>query len=163
MTDVICPGCHIAIDLEANQSCPSCGWIPPADIVERLDSGLVREQWRPQIPITTGNDLPTGVAEIIGPVFAMTVRSRDIVSQVGAKLKSVVGGELRTMTEALEQSRFQALVQLEERALALGADAVIGMRFDLSELAGLWIQVCAYGTAVSVETRNAEGRPKASA
>ena len=74
----------------------------------------------------------------------MTVRSRDIVSQVGAKLKSVVGGELRMMTEALEQSRFQALVQLEERALALGADAVIGMRFDLSEMAGLWIQVCAY-------------------
>jgi uncharacterized protein YbjQ (UPF0145 family) len=114
------------------------------------------------MPITTGNDLPTGVAEIIGPVFAMTVRSRDIVSQVGAKLKSVVGGELRTMTEALEQSRFQALVQLEERALALGADAVIGMRFDLSELAGLWIQVCAYGTAVSVKAGNAEDRARPS-
>ena len=99
--------------------------------------------------MTTSNDLPgREVTELIGPVFAMTVRSRNVFSQAGAKLKSVVGGELKGMTEALEQSRYQVLADLERRAIAVGADAVIALRYDVSEMGDIWTEVCVYGTAV---------------
>jgi uncharacterized protein YbjQ (UPF0145 family) len=105
---------------------------------------------RPPLPVTTGNDLPGyRIDEVIGPVFGMTVRSRDVISQWGAKLRGgTVGGELRAMTEALEQSRAQVVEQMEDRARRIGADGVIAFRFDLSEMAGMWTQICAYGTAV---------------
>jgi uncharacterized protein YbjQ (UPF0145 family) len=99
--------------------------------------------------ITTTNDLPGyEIQEVIGEVFGLTVRSRNVGSQIGAGLKSIMGGELRGMTKALVQSREQVMQRLVEEAEARGANAILAMRFDTSEMGGTWTEVCAYGTAV---------------
>jgi uncharacterized protein YbjQ (UPF0145 family) len=99
--------------------------------------------------ITTANDLPGyEVIETLGEVFGLTVRSRNIGSQLGAGLKSIMGGELKGMTKALVDSRIQVIERMVEEAEAKGADAVVAMRFDTSEMGGNWTEICAYGTAV---------------
>jgi uncharacterized protein YbjQ (UPF0145 family) len=86
--------------------------------------------------------------EVFGEVFGLTVRSRNIGSQIGAGLKSIVGGELKGMTKALTDSRQQVMERMIEEANAKGANAIIAMRFDTSELGTGWTEICAYGTAV---------------
>jgi uncharacterized protein YbjQ (UPF0145 family) len=99
--------------------------------------------------ITTGNDLPGyDVEEVLGEVFGLTVRSRNIGSQLGASLKSMVGGELKGMTRMLADGRQHATDRLVEEAESKGANAVIAFRFDTSELGSTWTEICAYGTAV---------------
>src|SRR5438477_17907 len=99
--------------------------------------------------ITTANDLPGyEVTETLGEVFGLTVRSRNIGSQLGAGLKSIFGGELRGMTKALADSRQQVIDRMVEEATAKGADAIVAMRFDTSEMGSNWTEICAYGTAV---------------
>jgi uncharacterized protein YbjQ (UPF0145 family) len=101
--------------------------------------------------IVTTNDLPGyRVDEVFGEVFGLTVRSRNAFSQFGAGLKSIVGGELRGMTESLAQSRVQVMQRLVDEAAAKGANAILAMRFDTSEMGGVWTEICAYGTAVRV-------------
>jgi uncharacterized protein YbjQ (UPF0145 family) len=99
--------------------------------------------------ITTANDLPGyEVTETLGEVFGLTVRSRNIGSQIGAGLKSIMGGELKGMTKALVDSRQQVIDRMVEEAAAKGADAIVAMRFDTSEMGSNWTEICAYGTAV---------------
>jgi len=101
--------------------------------------------------ITTTNDLPGyEVEEVLGEVFGLTVRSRNVGSQIGAGLKSLVGGELKGMTKALVDSREQVIERLTEEAQKRGGNAVLAMRFDTSEMGGTWTEICAYGTAVRV-------------
>ena len=101
--------------------------------------------------ITTTNDLPGyEVEEVLGEVFGLTVRSRNVGSQLGAGLKSLVGGELKGMTKALADSREQVIERLTEEAQKRGGNAVLAMRFDTSEMGGTWTEICAYGTAVRV-------------
>ena len=99
--------------------------------------------------ITTANDLPGyEIVETLGEVFGLTVRSRNVGSQIGAGFKSLVGGELKGMTKALVDSRLQVIQRMTEEAEAKGADAIVAMRFDTSEMGGNWTEICAYGTAV---------------
>jgi uncharacterized protein YbjQ (UPF0145 family) len=99
--------------------------------------------------ITTMNDLPGyAIEEVYGEVFGLTVRSRNIGSQIGASFKSLVGGELKGMTKMLAAGREDATARLTEEAEAKGANAVIAFRFDTSELGSTWTEICAYGTAV---------------
>ena len=99
--------------------------------------------------ISTMNDLPGfEITEVLGEVFGLTVRSRNIGSQLGAAFKSLAGGELRGMTKNLSDSRQEVIDRMVEEAATKGADAVIAMRFDTSEMAGNWTEICAYGTAV---------------
>jgi len=101
--------------------------------------------------ITTMNDIPGyTIEEVFGEVFGLTVRSRNIGSQVGAGFKSLLGGELKGMTKALVDSRAQVTQRMIEEAEAKGANAVVAMRFDTSEMGGNWTEICAYGTAVRV-------------
>jgi len=101
--------------------------------------------------ITTTNDLPGyEVEEVLGEVFGLTVRSRNVGSQIGAGLKSLVGGELKGMTKALADSREQVIERLTEEAQKRGGNAVLAMRFDTSEMGGTWTEICAYGTAVRI-------------
>ena len=102
--------------------------------------------------ITTMNDLPGyRVVEVYGEVFGLTVRARNVGSQIGASLKSLIGGELKGMTKMLAEGRMHAQQRLIEEAQSKGANAVIAFRFDTSELGSTWTEICAYGTAVSVE------------
>src|SRR6516225_1776925 len=104
--------------------------------------------------ITTMNDLPGyRIDEVLGEVFGLTVRSRNLGSQIGAGLKSLVGGELRGMTKMLAEGRQHATDRLVEEAEAKGANAIIAFRFDTSELGSTWTEICAYGTAVRAARR----------
>ncbi len=99
--------------------------------------------------ISTMNDLPGyEIDEVFGEVFGLTVRARNIGSQIGASLKSLIGGELGGMTKMLAQGREEAISRLVEEATAKGANAIVAMRFDTSELGTTWTEICAYGTAV---------------
>ena len=101
--------------------------------------------------VTTMNDIPGyEVDEVFGEVMGLTVRSRNVGSQIGAGLKSILGGELKGMTKALVASREQVRQRMIEEAEAKGANAIIAMRFDTSEMGGNWTEICAYGTAVRV-------------
>jgi uncharacterized protein YbjQ (UPF0145 family) len=101
--------------------------------------------------VTTMNDIPGyEVDEVFGEVMGLTVRSRNVGSQIGAGLKSIIGGELKGMTKSLITSRQQVMERMVEEAETKGANAIIAMRFDTSEMGGNWTEICAYGTAVSV-------------
>lgn len=99
--------------------------------------------------IVTMNDIPGyAVEEVMGEVFGLTVRSRNIASQIGSMFRSLFGGELKGMTTMLQDSRNQGVARMV--AEAKGANAIIAMRFDTSELGSTWTEICAYGTAVRV-------------
>ena len=97
------------------------------------------------------NDLPGyQVTDVLGEVFGLTVRSRNIGSQLGATFKSLAGGELKGMTKNLVASRQEVIERMVGEAQAKGADAVLAMRFDTSEMGTNWTEICAYGTAVKL-------------
>jgi uncharacterized protein YbjQ (UPF0145 family) len=99
--------------------------------------------------VVTTNDIPGWeIQRVCGEVFGLTVRSRNAFSQMGAGLKSMFGGELQGMTRNLMESRNEVMARMLESARAKGANAVIGMRFDTSEMGEVWTELCAYGTAV---------------
>lgn len=101
--------------------------------------------------ISTMNDIPGyEITEVLGEVFGLTVRARNLGSQFGAGLKAIVGGELRGMTKNLVASREEVIARMTDEAEAKGADAVLAFRFDTSEMAGNWTEICAYGTAVRI-------------
>src|SRR5882757_7415361 len=99
--------------------------------------------------IATTNELSGyEIDEVLGEVFGLTVRSRNLGSQIGASLKSLVGGELKGMTKMLAEGRAHATERLVEEAEGKGANAILAFRFDTSELGANWTEICAYGTAV---------------
>ena len=99
--------------------------------------------------VVTTNDIPGWeIQRVCGEVFGLTVRSRNAFSQMGAGLKSMFGGELQGMTRNLIDSRNEVMGRMLEAARQKGGNAVIGMRFDTSEMADTWTELCAYGTAV---------------
>ncbi|MFG2905598.1 YbjQ family protein [Kitasatospora sp. NPDC048286] len=101
--------------------------------------------------VVTTNDIPGfRVDHVIGEVFGLTVRSRHLGSQIGAGLKSLIGGELRGLTKTLVESRNEAMQRLVEQTKARGGNAVLMMRFDVTEAADVGTEVCAYGTAAVI-------------
>ncbi len=101
--------------------------------------------------ITTMNDVPGHeITDVYGEVFGLTVRSRNVGSQIGAGLKSILGGELKGMTKALADSRTEVIQRMTDEAEAKGANAIVAMRFDTSEMGSNWTEICAYGTAVKI-------------
>ncbi len=102
--------------------------------------------------ISTMNDAPGyEVTEVLGEVFGLTVRSRNAASQLGSQLRSVFGGELKAMTQALTDSRTQVIERMVAEAEEKGATAILAMRFDTSEIGSTWTEICAYGTAVKIQ------------
>jgi uncharacterized protein YbjQ (UPF0145 family) len=100
---------------------------------------------------TTMNDLPGyKVKEIFGTVYGQTVRSRNWGADLSAVARSTVGGELRTFTKLMYNSRNEALERLIGECMGRGGNAVIALRFDVSSF-GACSQICAYGTACLVE------------
>jgi uncharacterized protein YbjQ (UPF0145 family) len=99
------------------------------------------------------------VVETRGMVFGLVVRSRGLGGNIMAGLRSIGGGEIHEYTSLLEDTRRQAIDRLVQNATLLGANAVISMRFDSSELAGTMSEIVAYGTAVVVVPEAAAGQP----
>jgi len=88
------------------------------------------------------------VAETKGQVFGLVVRSRGLGGNVMASLRSIAGGEIHEYTSLLEDTRRQAIDRMVQNATMVGANAVISMRFDSSEMATTMTEIVAYGTAV---------------
>src|SRR3981081_4059771 len=102
--------------------------------------------------VTTGIELAGfRVARHLGVVRGITVRSRSIVGTIGGALQTLGGGNITLFTELCEQSRREAYDLMLEHAGGIGANAVIAMRYDATELMGGVTEVLAYGTAVVVE------------
>jgi uncharacterized protein YbjQ (UPF0145 family) len=100
--------------------------------------------------VSTMNDLPGfRVDTVIGEVFGLTVRSRNIGSSFGSAMKSIKGGELKGMTKMLVDSRLEAMARLTSEARERGGNAVLAMRFETS-VGEVGTEICAYGTAVVV-------------
>ena len=105
----------------------------------------------PPILVSTMNDLPGyEVVAVHGEVFGLVVRSRNLFSNIGAGLRTIFGGEARGYTQLLTTTRGEAVNRLREEAVALGANAILAMRFDTGVFASVMNEVAAYGTAVSV-------------
>lgn len=104
-----------------------------------------------EVLITTMNDLPGyRVSDVHGEVFGLTTRSRNLFSNIGAGLRTLVGGEVRGWTKLLIRSREEAVERMKQATTERGGNAVIAMRFDASELGSGVTEIVAYGTAVTV-------------
>jgi uncharacterized protein YbjQ (UPF0145 family) len=99
------------------------------------------------------------VVETKGQTFGLVVRSRGFSGNLIAGLRSLGGGEIHEYTSLLEDTRRQALDRLVKNATLMGANAVVSMRFDSSELAGTMSEIVAYGTAVVVEPDSSAPQP----
>jgi uncharacterized protein YbjQ (UPF0145 family) len=103
-----------------------------------------------EILITTMNDVPGyRITDVHGEVFGLVTRSRNLFSNIGAGLRTLVGGEVRGWTKLLTRSREQAIERMKEATTERGGNAIIAMRFDASELGAGITEVVAYGTAVT--------------
>jgi uncharacterized protein YbjQ (UPF0145 family)/ribosomal protein L37AE/L43A len=85
-----------------------------------------------------------------GEVFGFTVRTRNVLSNFGASTKAMVGGELRGLTRLMRETRLEAIERVRDEARRLGANAIVGLRFDTSEFGDYATELVAYGTAVTV-------------
>src|SRR4249919_3148301 len=102
------------------------------------------------IVVTTEGISHFRIVETKGQVFGLVVRSRGLGGNIMAGLRSLGGGEIHEYTALLEDTRRQALDRMVQNATLLGANAVLSMRFDSSELSGTMSEIVAYGTAVIV-------------
>jgi len=101
---------------------------------------------------TTAQELPGfRITRNLGVVRGIVVRSRSIVGNIGASLQTLLGGNITLYTELCERARADAHRLMLEHAAQLGANAIIAVRYDATEIAAGVAEVLAYGTAVYVE------------
>jgi len=133
---MICPSCGKQV-ADGNAFCPSCG----RDLrVATPSQGLM---------LLTSNYAPGyKVDRVLGLVYGITVRSRGLGGNLMAGLRSIGGGEINEYTEMAHQARQQALDRLAEHAKGMGANAVISVMFDSTEIGSTMDEIIAFGTAV---------------
>ena len=98
--------------------------------------------------IVTRDDIPGREFEVLGLAMGSTVQSKHIGKDIGASFKGIVGGELNSYTEMLDDARKQSLQRMVENAAAMGADAIVALRFASSTIVQGAAEILAYGTAV---------------
>jgi uncharacterized protein YbjQ (UPF0145 family) len=105
------------------------------------------------LPMTTALELPgVTVRENLGVCYGLVVRSMGFAGSVGASFKALRRGEISQYTQLLEDSRRHAIDRMVENATLMGADAIIAVRFDSSEIGNQFTEIVAYGTAVKVDS-----------
>jgi len=108
---------------------------------------------------STMNDIPGyRVVKVLGTVYGITVRSRNWGADIGAFLRSAVGGELGYFTNLMYKSRAESVERMVGDCMGRGGNAIIALRFDISEI-HIFTQVCAYGTACIIEKIEDGKRP----
>ena len=133
--------------LKAGRVCAECdaALTPEERLRLAQPSGLQRMT-------STTFDLPGyRVVEVLGIVRGITVRSRSIVGTIGGALQTMVGGNISLFTDLCEQTRSEAFNLLLEHATEIGANAVLGVRYDATEILDGVTEVLCYGTAVIVQ------------
>jgi len=102
--------------------------------------------------VVTTNEIPNQKVSIVkGLVQGSTVQTRHVGRDIGAGLKTLVGGEIQGYSDLMQTARNIALERMVEEAEKLGANAIIGMRYQTSQVMNSAAEVIAYGTAVIVE------------
>jgi len=102
--------------------------------------------------VTTAFEIPNyRIVQNLGVVRGIVVRSRNVFATIGAQLQTIVGGNITVWTTLCEQTRVDAFEIMIQHATEIGANAVIGARYDTTELSAGVTEVLAYGTAVVVE------------
>lgn len=104
--------------------------------------------------VTTQNSIEGKSTVVISPVLGNTVRTKHVGKDIMAGFKTIFGGEIEEYSRMMAESREQALNRLEQKAIALGADAVIGLRFTTSAVMVGAAEILAYGTAVKLVDKN---------
>jgi len=105
-----------------------------------------------KIIVSTTNEVPgKKVVKILGVVKGNTVRARNLGRDIGAGLKNLIGGEIKTYSEMTSHSRDESYNRMVNEAIKLGADAVIGMKFMTSMVMAGASEMLAYGTAVKLK------------
>jgi uncharacterized protein YbjQ (UPF0145 family) len=105
------------------------------------------------MPMTTAFELPgMKIKDNLGVCYGLVVRSMGFAGSVTASFKALRRGEISEYTQLLEDSRRHAIDRMVENARLMGADAVIAIRFDSSEIGQQFTEIVAYGTAVTVES-----------
>ncbi len=102
--------------------------------------------------ITTTENIPgKDVYQILGMVRGNTVRSKNVFRDIGAGLKTLVGGEIKDYTQMLIEAREEAIFRMTQKAEEMGANAVVMVRFATSSIMGGAAEILAYGTAVKIK------------
>jgi len=105
--------------------------------------------------VTTAFELPNyRIVQNLGVVRGIVVRSRNIIATIGASLQTIVGGNITVWTKLCEDTRADAFEIMIQHATEIGANAVVGARYDTTEISTGVTEVLAYGTAVVVEPLN---------
>jgi uncharacterized protein YbjQ (UPF0145 family) len=105
------------------------------------------------LPMTTALELPgVKIKENLGVCYGLVVRSMGAIGGISASFKALRRGEITEYTQLLEDSRRHAIDRMVENARLLGADAIVSVRFDSSEIGQQFTEIVAYGTAVKVES-----------
>ena len=118
----------------------------------RLDGGTLGRVSDYELPITTALELPGMVVrENLGIAFGLVVRSMGLGRNITASFSALRKGEVSQYTELLEDARRHAVDRMVANAKLLGANAIVSMRFDSSEMGSQLTEVVAYGTAVVVD------------
>ena len=105
------------------------------------------------IVVTTNDIAGYEIVQVLGEVFGLIVRARNVFSNIGASLRTLFGGEVGGYTKLLIDSREQAIDRMKQAARERGGNAILAMRFDCNEIADLMSEVAAYGTAAIVRPR----------
>jgi uncharacterized protein YbjQ (UPF0145 family) len=134
--------------------CPSCGNPLSSAVVKSAatSSGLPSHPSPTQIPCTTAFSI-TGyrIVRELGIVRGLTVRTRGVGGRFQAGISGIVGGKVDAFIDMCEQARAEALQHMIDHARTMGANAVIGTRYDATDIAEGMSEVIAYGTAVIIE------------
>jgi uncharacterized protein YbjQ (UPF0145 family) len=117
---------------------------------DRISDSMSRG-YEPMIVATTNEVAGYRVVRHLGVVRGLTVRSRSVIGSIGAGIQSLFGGNITLYTELAEKARSEAYDLMVQHASQVGANAIIGMRYDANELADGITEVLAYGTAVVIE------------
>jgi uncharacterized protein YbjQ (UPF0145 family) len=113
-------------------------------------SGIARED-QDMIVATTETIAGQRVRQTLGQCFGVVVRSRGLGGNIMAGLRSIVGGEITEYTQMLEEARRHAIDRMVQNATLMGANGIVMMRFDSSEIGETMSEIVAYGTAVMIE------------
>ena len=91
------------------------------------------------------------IKEHLGTVIGNTIRARHVGKDIQATFRTILGGEIKEYTSMMAESREQALIRMKDRATELGADAIVGVRFQTSMILSGTAELRVYGTAVKLE------------
>jgi uncharacterized protein YbjQ (UPF0145 family) len=143
------PGCELVGIPADGPYCDRCGsLLELLETPQRHDGSEVAPS--PVLVVTT-NDVPGyRITKVHGDVFGLIVRAGNYFSNLGARMHTLVGGEVAGYTSLLIDSRNEARARLMDSARSAGANAVVAFRFDCNEIGGIMSEIAAYGTAVTV-------------